>query len=105
MIVDMSKYTRKMVDNFKKKYDLSGTAKTFAKENLFHPSEGELLDAERAADFHTYVAKGLFSGQRGRLDARTVVSAMTTRVKEPRESDWEILLHYMRFWTALGTMC
>ena len=61
MIVDMSKYTGTMVDNFKKKYDLSGTAKTFAKEHLFHPSEGELLDAKRAADFHMYVAKGLFS--------------------------------------------
>ena len=41
MIVDMSKYTRKMVDDFKAKYELCGMVKTFAKESLFRPSEGE----------------------------------------------------------------
>ena len=35
MIVDMSEYTGKMVDEFKEKYELTGTAKTIAKENLF----------------------------------------------------------------------
>ena len=49
------------------------------------------------ADWHMYVAKGLFPATRGRPDAKTFVLAMATRVKEPKESDWEILLHYMRF--------
>ena len=40
MIVDMSKYTGKMVDDFKAKYELSGMSKTIAKEHLFGPSEG-----------------------------------------------------------------
>ena len=87
MIVDISTYTSKMVDNFKEKYELYGMLKAITKENLFGPSEGKRLDARMVADFHMYVAKGLFSGQRGRPDAKMVVLAMTTRVKEPRESD------------------
>ena len=108
MIVDMSEYTGKMVEELKEKYELCGMAKTFAKESLFHPSEGELLSAEMAANFHMYIAKGLFSRQRSRPNAKTVVLAMMMRVKEPRESDWEILLQYMKFldstWSKVLTL-
>ena len=97
VVIDMSEYTGKMVDDFKKKYDIDGEAATIAKEKVFGPSEGELLNDEMAADFHTYVANGLFSATRGRPDARTVVAVMTTRVRKPRENDWAMLVQYMRF--------
>ena len=68
MIIDMSKYTGKMVTDFEKKYGvLNGTAKTIAKENVFSPSKGKLLNAEMAADFHTFVVKGLFASMMGKI--------------------------------------
>ena len=97
VVIDMSEYTRKMVDELKKKYDISGEAATIAKEKVFGPSEGELMNDEMVADFHRYVAKGLFSATRGRPNARTVMAAMTVRVRNPRESDWAMLVQYMRF--------
>ena len=87
-----------MVTDFEKKYGvLPGMTNVIAKENVFGPSKGKLLNTEMADGFHTYVAKGLFASTRGRPDSHTVVLLMMTRVKEPRESDWEKLLHYMRF--------
>ena len=64
---------------------------------MFGPSKGKLLDTVMAANFHTFVAKGLFASTRGRLDSWTVVASMTTRVKEPKESDWQKLVYYMTF--------
>ena len=100
MIVDMSKYSRKMWRDFEEKYGKLGTAKTIAKEGVFAPSEGEVLSKEMAEDYHHFVARGLFSATRGRPDEQTVISAMAGRVKEPRQSDWDMLLHFMRFLKA-----
>ena len=59
--VDMTKYMKKMIDEFEKKYVLSKMATTPASIDLFgRDDDSPKLDKEMAEDFHTFTAKGLF---------------------------------------------
>ena len=47
--------------------------------------------------FHTFVAKGIFACKRARPDIHPAIAVLCTRVKEPNESDWQKLVHMMKF--------
>ena len=97
MIVDMTDYVAKMVDTFPHKLKKTDTALTPAAENLYGPSKGKPLDAERAQVFHTWTAKGLFVSKRGRMDIHPTVAGLCTRVQKPTESDWNRLVRMMKY--------
>ena len=48
----------------------------------------ELLGEEMAKKFHRTVAQLLFLCKRARPDIKTLVSFLTTRVKQPDKDDW-----------------
>ena len=52
LIIDMSKYTSKMVTDFEKKYGiLTGMAKVIAKENVFGPSKRQTAECKDSSPF------------------------------------------------------
>ena len=51
-----------------------------------------MLDKDKAKDFHTFVAKGLFVSKRARPNIQPVIAVLATRVREPTKSDWQKLI-------------
>ena len=98
MIVDMTKYMKNMYEDFEKKYVLNGTMSTPAGSDLFvHDDTSPKLDAAMREDFHTFTAKGLFACKRARPDTATVISVLSTRVRNPTVNDWKKLVRYMKY--------
>ena len=96
--VDMTKYMKKMYEDFKKKYILKNAAVSPAENDLFANDEkSPKLDDEMREDFHTYTARGLFACKRARPDTATVISVLSTRVRSPSVDDWQKLLRYMQY--------
>jgi hypothetical protein len=66
--------------------------------NLFNVDEkSEPLDKARAEQFHTTTAQALFLCKRGRPDIAPAVAYLTTRVRNPNESDWNKLLRMLKY--------
>ena len=85
---------------------LRGTKACPAEDNLFKVREdedGELLSEEMAKKFHRTVAQLLFLCKRARPDIETLVSFLTTRVKQPDKDDWGMLRHGLMY--LKGTLC
>ena len=96
--IDMRKYMRKMVVDFKKKYVLNDRATSPGANDLFaYNPDSPKLDKEMREDFHTFAARGLFAAKRGRPDTGTSVSVLTTRVRAPSVDDWGKLVRYMQY--------
>ena len=57
----------------------------------------ELLGPEMAKKFHRTVAQLLFLCKRARPDIETLVSFLTTRVKQPDKDDWGKLRHGLMY--------
>ncbi len=94
--LDMIDYVEKMLEEFSLQFDKRDTVPTPAEEDLFHEGKGH-LDKERQKEFHTFVAKGLFACKRARPDIHQVISVLCTRTKSPNGSDWNKLVHMMRY--------
>ncbi len=96
MKVNMVDYTKNMIEDFSE--DLSGIrANCPWNENLFKlDKESKKISKEKAEEFHT-VAKGLFLSKRARPDIMPAIAYLTTRVKEPTESDWFKLKKMLAF--------
>ena len=96
--VDMSKYMKKMYEDFEQKYVLKNAAVLPAANDLFANDEkSPKLDDEMREDFHTYTAGGLFACKRARPDTATAISVLSTRVRSPSVDDWQKLLCYMQY--------
>jgi len=98
MIISMIKYLQKIIEEFPER--LRGTKASPARDNLFDVREDEdrkLLPEEQASQFHRTVAQLLFLCMRARPDIQTLVSFLTTRVKEPDEDDWGKLRHGLMY--------
>ena len=99
--VDMSKYMKKMVEDFEKKYTLNNTATTPATNDLFGRDEDSpKIEKEMAEDFHTFMAKGLFAFKCARPDTATSISVLMTRVRSPSVEDWGKLVRYCLLYTS-----
>ena len=57
----------------------------------------KLLSEEMARQFHRTTAQLLFLCKRARQDIETLVSFLTTRVKDPDEDDWGKLRHGLMY--------
>ena len=98
MINSMIKYLQKVIDEFPE--ILRGTKACPTGENLFKVREDEdreLLSEEMAKKFHRTVAQLLFLCKRARPDVKTVVSFLTTRVKQSDKNDWGNLRHGLMY--------
>ena len=98
MIVSMIKYLQKIMEEFPE--TLSGTKASPARDNLFEIREEEdrkLLPAEQASQFHRTVAQLLLLCTRARTNVETLVSFLTTRVKEMDMDDWGKLRHGLMY--------
>ena len=96
--IDMVDYVKAMVDNFPN--DLTKIAKVASPwtEKLFKvEKESPKLSSDKASEFHTITAQGLFLCKRARPDIAPVIAYLTTRVREPSESDWKKLERMMKF--------
>ena len=63
--INMSKYMKKMCDDFEKKYVLNNVAVTPAANDLFGNDESSpKIEKEMREDFHTFTARGLFACKR-----------------------------------------
>ena len=79
--VDMRHYVNDMIDSLSVK--IEGIEKTPAADDLLSNVTGSKLPKDRAEEFHTTVAKGLFVCKRARPDIQPTVAILCTRVKEP----------------------
>ena len=94
--INMTKYIRKIIDDFPE--EILGKQVTPAGDHLFKIREdGRKLDEEQANAFHHTVYQLLFVANRARRDIQTVVSFLTTRVKEPDEDDWGKLKRVLKY--------
>ena len=89
--IDMIDYMCAMVDEFSTKFKPTDTAPNPAADDLFNKGTSNPLDMDKADEFHTFVAKGLFACRRARPDTHHVIAALCTRVKNPNQDDWKKL--------------
>ncbi len=97
VMIDMIDYMEAMVDDFPKKIKPNEIAPSPAPEDLFAAGEGNLLDKQRAEEYHTFVAKGLFACKRARPDIHPTIAVLSTRVKQPNEDDWRKLHRLLKY--------
>ena len=72
--------------------------KNVASGNLFNVDKhSKELEGQKAEDFHTITAKGLFVSKRARPDIQPPVACLCTRVSEPTESDWKKMVRMLAF--------
>jgi hypothetical protein len=94
IIISMIKCLQKIIDKFPE--ILKDTKACPATENLFKirdDEDRELLCEEMAKQFHCTTAQLMFLCKRARPDVETLVSFLTTRVKNPDVNDWGKLQH------------
>jgi hypothetical protein len=102
VMIDMTDYVKKMTEDFFDEYpEEFKKAKYPWDDKLFivNPNSPR-LDKNKAETFHTYTAKGLFAGKRGRQDMGPVIAFLTTRVQQPTKQDWTKLVQMLRFLSA-----
>lgn len=95
--IDMIDYMERMVDDFSTKFKPSDTAPSPAAEDLFAAGDGEALEEQRAKEFHTFVAKGIFACRRARPDIHSAIALLSTRVSKPNEDDWRKLHRLLKY--------
>ena len=86
--VDMIDYVKEMLDDFSENFKPTDSAPSPAAEDLFAAGNSKKLDTERANEFHTFVAKGLWASKRARPDINPAIAVLCTRVKQPNLDDW-----------------
>ena len=93
--VDMTYYIDAMLEEFPEKVPLYNTPWT---ERLFKVDEtSPKFDDEKRAVHHTFVMKNMFLVKRGRKDVHPEVTFLSSRVKEPNQSDWKKLVRLLGF--------
>jgi len=104
VVVRMDDYIEKVLDEAPEAMD--GEAATPAAEHLFHVNdEAEKLDAEMSDLFHSFTAKLLFLGKRGRPDIQTAIAFLCTRVASPDEDDYKKLIRVVRYLRGSKSLC
>ena len=96
--IDMTAYVKSMIENLS--VDLSKMKKVASpwNDNLFKVSQNSpKLNEQRASEFHTMTAQGLFLCKRARPDITPVIAFLTTRVQAPNQEDWTKLMRLMKF--------
>lgn len=83
--VDMTNYVKSMVEDFPEQLGQRQVSAPWT-ENLFKVrANSPKLGKEKAEQFHTFVAKGLFVTKRARQDIQPAIAFLCTRVKDPTE--------------------
>ena len=95
--IRMNEYVQNMLDEFPVKFAEASKQATPAGNDLLRAGTGNLLDKKRRECFHSFVAKGLFLSKRARLDVHQTIAVLSSRVREPKESDWTALVRFMRY--------
>ena len=96
MLVSMVKYLAKVIEEFPEV--LTSTKALPAADHLFKIREDwKKLPEELARQFQRTTAQLLFLCKRAQPDVETLVSFLTTRVKEPDEDDWAKLKHRLMY--------
>ena len=95
--IDMIDYMAAMVDDFSTEFKPNDKVSCPAGDDLFNVGTSKPLDADKAAEFHTFVAKGLLACKRARPDIHPTIAALCTRVKQPNQDDWKKLHRLLRY--------
>ena len=96
--IQQFEYLQSMVEEFETKYPLHKKPVPMPySNNLFNINKSPKLDKTCQADYHTYMAKGLFACKRARPDIQLPISFLSTWVKEPTEHNWIKLHRMMKF--------
>ena len=85
--IDMTDYVKKMIGECNSEVrTIRSGCKCPWNENLFTVDEkSKPLDKDKAEQFHTFVAKGLFLCMRARPDIQPAISFLCTRVQKPTQ--------------------
>ena len=82
-------------------FDITGSSKTPASEDLFDVDESSpLLKEARRRQFHSGVQKLLYIASRCRMDVCAAVSFLTTRVTKATEQDMKKFVRVLRYLNA-----
>jgi hypothetical protein len=102
----MTDYAEKMIAEFPQA-DMQGSkVPNCASENLFKVDKrSPRLDKETSEILHSFVLKGLFMAKCGRPDLLQPIAYLCTRTKEPTKSDWNKLVHVMKFLEQTKSNC
>ena len=98
--IDMTEYVWKMITEYEEAYGVlpNKEVKNVASGNLFNVDKhSKELEGQKAEDFHTITAKGLFVSKRARPDIQPPVAYLCTRVSKPTESDWKKMVRMLAF--------
>jgi hypothetical protein len=95
--VDMIDYVKEMLDDFSEDFKPTDSAPSPAAEDSFAIGNSKKLDTERANEFHTFIAKGLWASKRARPDINPTIAVLCTWVKQPNLDDRKKLKRLMLF--------
>jgi hypothetical protein len=96
--IDMIDYVDSMVQQFPQECLQGPTVASPWNENLFKVHDkSPLLPPERAEQYHSTTAQGLFLCKRARPDITAAIAYHTTRVRSPNRDDWAKLVRMMKW--------
>ncbi|MGA0888342.1 MAG: Ty1/Copia family ribonuclease HI [bacterium] len=95
--IRMDDYVERMIKEFPVQLKSTDTAMSPAANDVFELGKGKELEKKQKEVFHSTVAKGIFLSKRARPDIHQAIAVLSTRVKEPNESDWNKLVRMMKY--------
>ena len=78
LIIDMTAYVRKMLEEFPIKFNRDSNQSTPAGVDVFNKDKSKPLNDNEREIFHKTTAQGLFLGKRGRPDLQPIISVLCT---------------------------
>jgi hypothetical protein len=98
VIIDMVSYVDTMLDGYPQEDLKSHNVSSPWTKDLFNVDpKSKLLDQNKAEQFHTTTAQGIFLCKRGRPDISPAIAFLSTRVQRPTEEDWNKLSRMMKY--------
>jgi hypothetical protein len=95
--IGMIDYVENMLRDFPEQLKDTDISKTPAGDDLFNHGQGKKLEKERAEQYYTMVAKGLFLCKRARPDIQLTIAVLCTRVKDLNRAGWKKLVRLMKY--------
>ena len=93
----MDNYVKRVINELTMKISKSDTYLTPAGNNIFEKGKSKILGKKLTDEFHTSSARNVFVAKIEIPDIHQEAAVLSTRVKEPNDTDWKKLARMIKY--------
>ena len=109
MVINFEKRGCVRFEQFDKVTDLieNGHVKLKRSDTAMTPGSNNLIidNKERKEQYNNVVAKAIFMSKRSRPDIQPTVAVLATKIREPSESDWSVMVRLLKYLNGTRNKC